>query len=185
MFDPNLYDEGLAILRKQRGLLLFEGIVFVLLGCLAIATPVLFTIATDLLLGVLFITGGLIQIYRSFKTTRIQGYWLTLVYSWLTFIAGCIMVTRPMIGIIALTSILIAYFFVAGITKLMWVRQLEGKNQKFWMTLNALLSIFLAIMIIAGLPQTASWVIGLLVGIDLLFFGLLLIGFSMSLPHKE
>jgi uncharacterized membrane protein HdeD (DUF308 family) len=178
--NPNFLGDYLAVFKKNRGILLFEGILFVLLGCFAIAAPVVFTFATELLLGVIFLVGGIVQLYRTFKTWGISGSWLSLFAALITGFAGFVLLARPMTGVIALTTVLAVYFLFESAFKMSWAFSFEQK-QKFWLVISSLLSLALGLIIIAGLPAIALWVIGLLVGIDFLFLGIMLLGFYWSL----
>jgi len=177
---PDFFGDYLAVFKKHRGLLLFEGILFILLGCFAIATPVVFTFATDFLLGAIFLVGGVALLYHTFKTWGISGSWLSLLAALLTGCAGFILLTKPVTGIIALTTVLGIYFLFESALKMSWALSFEQK-QKFWLIVSALISLALGLMILAGLPAIATWVIGLFVGIDFLFLGLMLVGFYCSL----
>src|SRR5258708_38474198 len=108
--NPDFFETNRSLLQKQRGLIFFEGCLFILLGCMAIATPQIFTLATDFVLGLLFVTAGIVQLYRSIKTWGIEGTWAALFSSLLALPAGAVLLGRPMIGILALTTILSIYF---------------------------------------------------------------------------
>ena len=183
--QPKFIGPSLEIFKKNRCFLLWEGILFMLLGILAICAPVIFTIGFDFLFGFLFVVGGIAQIFRVFKTWGIEGSWPAFFWGILTLFAGGIMLANPVAGILALTSILIAFFFLEGVLKFVLAAKLGKEMNKFWLILSGALSIFLAVLIFAGLPETATWALGLIVGIDLLFFGVLLLGLYNSLPAVE
>ncbi|MDB6080756.1 MAG: hypothetical protein JWO53_28 [Chlamydiia bacterium] len=172
----------LQVFKKHRGIMLFEAILFILLGCFAIAAPTLFTVATDYLLGGFFIVGGSMQLYRTYKMWGISGSWLSFFGSLITIFAGCTLLTRPLVGILALTTILAVYFLIASAVKMSLAFSYQ-QTHKFWLVVNSLLSLALGLMIIAGLPETATWVIGLFVGIDFLFFGFMLLAFYSSVDE--
>ncbi|HXF28705.1 MAG TPA: DUF308 domain-containing protein [Chlamydiales bacterium] len=172
------------LLRQHRGTVLFEGILFLLLGISAIAMPVLYTLGIDFLLGVLFIVAGVAQCYRVMKTWGMQGSWPALFWSLLSVVTGVVMIARPMIGVLALTTLLIAYFFLESIIKMSMAIRFGSGSQKFWMVVSSLISLFLALLIGSGLPGTASWVLGLFVGIDLAIFGVMVLALWGALGKK-
>jgi len=183
--EPNFFQNSFKMLTKNRHLILTEGCLFSLLGILAICAPVVFTIGLDILFGALFIIGGVVQLFRVFKVWGVKGSWPSLFWSCLTLFAGAVMLTNPMIGIVALTSVLIAFFLLEGILKFVLASHLDKGKNKFWVVFSGILSCFLAVLIFTGLPGTAAWALGLIVGIDLLFFGLLLISFYCSLSKEN
>jgi len=182
---PDFFDFDVETLRRNRGMFLVEGILFLVLGCLAIAMPILFTLAADFLFGILFIVGGIAQLVRVYKTWGISGTWPSLFVSLITLCAGIIMLINPLAGILALTSLLAAYFLCAGIVKCVLSLRLDTAGHKFWVFISGLISLALGVLIISGLPGTAAWVIGLFIGIDMLFLGILLIGLYSSLPSES
>lgn len=179
---PDFLNGYRNVLKKHRGLVLFEAILFIILGCLAIAAPVVFTLAADYLFGAFFLAGGLVQLFRTCQTWGMKGSWLSLLGSLITMAAGFILVTRPLVGLIALTTILAVYFLLESAVKFSWAFAFEQAH-KFWLFVSALLSLALGILIIAGLPQIATWVIGLFIGIDFLFFGFMLLAFHSALKE--
>jgi uncharacterized membrane protein HdeD (DUF308 family) len=176
------FGANLRALRENRGLILFEGILFLVLGFLAVSMPVLFTFATDLVIGMLLLAGGITQLFRTYKTWGMKGSWLSCASSLLTIIAGSMLITRPLAGIIALTAILAVYFFLAAIAKFSLSFSFNGK-EKFWLFISGVVSLVLSVLIITGLPETAGLMLGLFVGIDFLFFGVMLLGFYGSLSE--
>lgn len=182
--SSNFFSGQQKMLKNYRGLILFEGIIFTILGILAIAMPVAFTLATDVLFGALLVVGGLMQLFRVCKTWGVEGSWAALFAAVVITIAGAVLLGRPMIGVLALTTILACYFILTGFTKFFFACTFEGIRGRFWIILDGIISLILGWIIMAGLPETATWVIGLFLGIDFVFFGVLAIGFARSIPKK-
>ena len=84
-------------------------------------------------------------------------------------------------GALSLTLVLIAFFLIEGVVSIMFAldhkRELSG--QWGWMLMSGLIDLVLAVMIFAGLPRTASWAVGLLVGINMIFGGTALIAMAL------
>jgi len=162
-------------LRSNRSLLLFEGISFLVLGILAIALPGFFTFAFEQLLGWLFLFGGLIQAWRTFKTRHSPGTWASALAALLAIVVGFLLLSRPMTGVLTLTIILTISFLVEGILKIFMAASMREYINWGWLLLSGILALAMAAIIYSGWPGTALWVIGLLVGINMLFFGYSLI----------
>ena len=162
-------------LRKNRSLVLFEGIAFLILGILAIALPGLFTFAFVKLLGWLFLFGGLIQAYRTFKTRHSSGTWASALSALLSIVVCFLLLSRPIQGALTLTILLTIMFFLEGIFKIFMAASLRQYINWGWVLLSGILSLAMAAIIYSGWPGTATWLIGLLVGINMLFFGYSLI----------
>ena len=97
-------------------------------------------------------------------------------------LAGGILLANPLAGVATLTYVLIAFFLIDGVLIIVMAfehrRELSGRWE--WMMLGGVMDLVLAGIIIAGLPGTLAWALGLLVGIDLVFGGFSLIGMAMS-----
>lgn len=172
-------------LRPYRSVLIIEGIIFAILGCLAIALPQLFTVAIELIVGWLFIIAGVILFFRAFQWREEGVFWPTLISAILNLVIGILLVIYPVAGVLSLTMLLIAFFILDGISKLFLSFQLKPIKNWGWLLISGLLSLALAVLLIAGWPGTAAWAIGLLVGINMLFSGISLIAFGTSIPAQR
>lgn len=174
----------MELISRHRGILIFEGILFIILGCLAIALPQFFTFAIELLIGWLFVIAGLFLFFRLFQA-RDQSFWATLISATLNIVIGVLLLAYPIAGIITLTLFLIAYFFLDGIVKSYLSFTLKPLTNWGWLLVSGLLSIVLGALLMAGWPNTAAWAIGLLVGINMLFTGISMIAFASALKRID
>lgn len=157
---------------------LIEGIVLVILGMAAIAIPLLASIAVTIFLGWLFLISGAVGLYLTFTTRDVPGFWWSLLSAILALAAGIILIVQPVAGTLTLTLVVSAYFIAEGITTIMYAlahrKELSGRWG--WLLMSGIVDLVVAALIIAGLPGSAAWAIGLLVGINLVFGGTSLIG---------
>lgn len=169
------------ILRRHWIAYLIEGIVLVVLGAAAIFAPTLATVAIAIFLGWLFLITGILGLITTFWMRRAPGFWWSLFSAILGIVVGIILIGAPIGGAISLTLVLTAFFIIEGILSILFAlehkRALSGRWG--WLILNGIIDLFLAGVIIAGLPGTAVWVLGLFVGIDLVFGGLALITMAL------
>ena len=167
-------------------LFLVEGIVLVILGLLAILVPQIASLAVELLLGWLFLISGVVGLFTTFWTKPAAGFWWSLISAVIAIIAGVLLLIWPLTGVVSLTIVLIAFFLIEGIASIMYAiehrRELTGRWG--WMLASGIITLVLAFLIYAGLPSTAAWAIGLLVGIDMVFGGTALIGIAFA-ARKE
>ncbi len=154
-------------------LFLVEGIVLVVLGLLAILVPAFATLAVAILIGWLFLISGVVGLITTFMARQAPGFWWAIISGVLGIAAGIILLMRPVSGAISLTLLLIAFFVIEGVATIMYA--MEHKNELSgrwgWMLASGVIDLVLAVMIFAGLPSTAAWALGLLVGINMLFGG--------------
>lgn len=156
-----------------RSFYIFEGIVFIILGIVAIALPIATTVSIVLIIGWLLIIGGVIQIFRLFQKGSHPSFWMGILKVVLPILVGILLVTHPMHGMLVLTLLLGVFFLLEGIMEIGLSLTIKGDRTGWgFLMFSGILSLILAAIILFGLPGTAAWAIGLLLGINFLFFGI-------------
>ena len=167
--------------REHWVLFLIEGAVLVVLGLLAIVIPPIATIAVTIFLGWLFLISGIVGLITTFWARHAPGFWWSLASAVLAILVGVILLGWPLTGVFSLTLVLIVFFMLEGIASIMFA--LEHRNQLSgrwgWMLASGIVDLILATLILIGLPGTAAWAIGLLVGINMLFGGSSMIAMAL------
>jgi uncharacterized membrane protein HdeD (DUF308 family) len=162
-------------------LYLVEGVVLLVLGLTAIVIPPLATLAVTILLGWLFLVSGVMGLITTFWMRQAPGFWWALVSAVLGIAVGAMLFVLPVSGAFSLTIVLVAFFIIEGVASIMFAldhkRELSGRWG--WMLVSGIVDLVLGAMILAGLPSTAAWAIGLLVGINMVFGGTALIGMAL------
>ncbi len=163
-------------------LFLIEGIILVILGVVAILVPLIATLAFTILVGWLFLISGIVGLITTFWARHAPGFWWSLISAVIGILAGLALLASPVVGALSLTLVLIAFFVIEGVASIMYAvdhrRQLTGSWG--WMLISGIIDIILAGIILAGLPETAVWALGLLVGINMLFGGGALIAMALA-----
>ena len=186
--DVNQLQRALAqSIREHWVLFLIEGIVLVVLGILAILVPALATITFTLFLGWLFLISGIVGLVTTFWARHAPGFWWSLFSAVLAIAAGLVLLAWPVSGAVSLTLLLIAFFTIEGVLTIMYAlehkKELSGRWG--WMLASGVIDLVLAAIILIGLPGTAVWALGLLVGINMLFGGLALIAMALHARTPE
>jgi uncharacterized membrane protein HdeD (DUF308 family) len=174
--DPTLADMQRAVANAFSAhwrLFLFQGVVMVILGVLAICAPMAATIAVDIYVGWLFLISGVIGLVALVSTHHVHAFVWSLITAALSIAVGVLLVLRPIQGAITLTLVLTAFFIVEGIfqTALAVASRKVMAGTWVWMLVSGIADLVLAAIIILGLPGTAIWALGLLVGVNLLTAG--------------
>jgi uncharacterized membrane protein HdeD (DUF308 family) len=174
-------------IRDHWALFLIEGIVLVVLGMLAIVVPQIATLAVALFLGWLFLISGIVGLITTFMARHAPGFWWALLSAVVAIAAGLLLVEWPVSGAISLTYLLIAFFVIEGVVSIMYAlehkKELSGRWA--WMLVSGIIDLVLAVMILAGLPSTAAWALGLLVGINMLFGGTSMIAMALHARSSD
>jgi uncharacterized membrane protein HdeD (DUF308 family) len=174
-----------AVIAEHRTWFMVLGVVLLLLGVLAIIFPFATTIAAKVALGWLFLIGGVVQIIQSFSTQKWSGFILNLIIGVLYLLAGAWLAFFPLTGIITLTIFLAALFIVNGVLEIGMGFRLRDRSGWFWMLLSGIIGVILGVWLFIGLPETATWAIGLVVGINLVTSGLAYILLPMAIPSRK
>lgn len=148
-----------------------EGIVLLVLGFSAILVPTFFTIAIELLLGVLLLLAGVGAVLRSFQLKGLPGSSISLFGGVFSVVVGLLFLTNPLQGVLTLTVLLAFLFIFQGGIEIFMAFNHRMWNRWGWMFWSGLSSIVLAAVLLLGLPDIATWGVGFLVGIHLLFSG--------------
>src|ERR1700691_4666890 len=164
------------------GLFLFEGIVLVILGVAAIVVPPIATLAFELIIGWLFLISGIVGLVTTFWMRNAPGFWWSLFSAVIAIAAGLVLLRCPISGTLSLTFVLIAFFVIEGIVTIMYAidHRSQLSSRWGWMLASGIVDLILAGIIFAGLPGTAAWALGLLVGINLVFGGTAMIGMALA-----
>jgi uncharacterized membrane protein HdeD (DUF308 family) len=161
---------------------LFEGIVLAVLGLAAMIVSPLASLAVTIFLGWMFLISGVAGLIVTYWARQMPGFWWSLFSAALAVLAGLVLVARPMQGVLTLTIVVGAYFLAEGVATIMYAlehrRELSGRWS--WLLVSGLMDILIAFLIISGLPGSAEWAIGLLVGINLVLGGASLVGMALA-----
>ena len=179
---PSTSSDVTSALRQFSTMFLIEGIILVILGILAVAVPQVATIAVTIFLGWLFLISGVVGLATTFMARSAPGFWWALLSAVVAIAAGVILVGSPAQGALSLTFVLIAMFLIQGIATVMYAIEHRRELTNRWglMLFSGIVTLALAVIIIAGLPGTAGWALGLLVGIDMVFGGFALIAMATA-----
>ncbi len=177
-----LQSEMRAAVREHWKAFLFEGIVLAVLGLAAMIVPPLASLAVTIFLGWMFLISGIAGLVVTFWARQMPGFWWSLISAALAVLAGLVLLARPMQGVLTLTIVVGAYFLAEGVATIMYAlehrRELSGRWS--WLLVAGLMDLLISFLIIAGLPGSAEWAIGLLVGINLVIGGASLVGMALA-----
>ena len=173
-------------IREHSLLFIIEGIVLVVLGLLAVLLPPLATLGVTIFLGWLFLISGIMGLIATFWARQAPGFWWSLLSAILGIAVGLVLLASPVSGAVSLTLVLSVFFAVEGVASIMYALEHRQQLSGRWgfMLFSGVIDLILAAMILIGLPGTAAWAIGLLVGINMIFGGSALIAMGLHARHN-
>ena len=157
--------------KKNAGLLIVLGFLTVILGVVAVSTPLITGVAVTVFVGFLLLGSGAAQVVHAIKSGQWgTGFWGTVI-GLLGVAAGLIMVFRPMVGLVTMTLVLAAYFLIDGAAEIIAGFKMKPDQGWGWVFFNGIVAVLLGFMIWRQWPVSGAWAIGLLVGIHILLTG--------------
>jgi len=159
------------------------GIVSVVVGCIAILLPELFSLGTAVFIGCILVVVSAFLTAAAFTAHGVGSLLARLAWALLTFVVGLWLIIEPHNGTLTLTLVLGIYFLLMGLTRLVVAFIGRGTPNAGWVGLSGVCGLIIGILVLVKFPSSADWAIGLLVGIDLIFLGWTLI--SVAQVGKE
>lgn len=161
---------------------LFEGIVLAVLGLAAMIVPPLASLAVTIFIGWMFLISGVAGLFVTYWARQMPGFWWSLFSAALAVLAGAILLANPAQGALTLTIVVGAYFLAEGVITIMYAleHRRELSERWSWLLVSGLMDLLISFLIISGLPGTAEWAVGLLVGINLVLGGASLVGMALA-----
>jgi len=158
-------------------LFLSEGIALVILGLLAIMAPAIAAVAATVFFGWILLISGVVGLLATLRARQVAGFGWSLLSALVAIVAGGLLLGWPVQGTLSLTAVLIAFLLVEGTVTILYALEHRGalSGRWGWMLASGIIDVGLGMLLVAGLPGTALWALGLLVGINLIFGGWALI----------
>jgi len=144
--------------------------------------PPVATVAVELFIGWLILLSGVLGLVMTFQTRGSPGFGWSLLSALLGIVVGIALVMWPLSGVLSLTVMLTAFLTLEGVASIMYALAHRRESSSRWelMLVSGIVDLILAGLILAGLPGTAAWAIGLIVGINLLFGGVALVAMALQ-----
>jgi uncharacterized membrane protein HdeD (DUF308 family) len=163
--------ETRRLIAEKWGWFLALGIVLILAGLAAIAFPLLGTIAVKIMLGWLFLIGGVVMIMHAFQAPGWQGFLWELLVGILYAVAGAYLAFFPLTGLLTLAILLAVMFIIEGVFEVIQAFRVRPHEGWGFLLLSGIAALAVGVLITLSLPSSAEWALGLLAGINLLFSG--------------
>ena len=156
------------------------GVLLIVLGAVAIASPMIAAVAVNVVVAWLLVVAGIAHLAVAFHTRAAgSAVWRTLVG--LAYVAfGVYLVVHPVIGVASLTLLLGSLFLVEGILDVALYFQLRAVGAAGWFLLDGIVTLLLGLLIYLQWPSSSAWAIGTLVGASLIISGVSRVMMSLA-----
>ena len=172
---------GYTHVTSKWGWFVFLGIVLVVAGIFALVDPFIVTIASVAFIGAMLAVGGVFQIIHAAMAKHWGSFFLNLLMGLLYTIGGFLIMLEPVQGSLIITLMVIVALVIGGIMRI--VVALQHREMKgFWfILLGGVISLVLAYLLYATFPWSALWMLGTLIGVELLIQGFTWLQFGLGL----
>lgn len=163
-------------------LFLSEGVALLVLGTLAIIVPALASLAATLVLGWILLLSGIVGLIATIRARHAPGFWWSLISALIGVAAGALLLGWPLRGMFSLTAVLIAFLILEGVVSILYALEHgRGPSGRWgWMLASGILDLVLGGILLAGLPGSAVWALGLIIGINMIFGGWALVAMALA-----
>jgi uncharacterized membrane protein HdeD (DUF308 family) len=179
--QPFTGSPSLEPLRAKRGWIIALGIVYVVAGFIALGSVVMATIATVFVVGIMMLIAGVAEVFHAFQIKTWGRFLLWLLLGALYIIAGFLTFENPLLAAALLTLLLGVSLIASGIMRIVLAFNMKGGTPWIWVVVSGVITLVLGLIILVHWPVSSLYILGLFLGIDLIFAGAgwLAVGFGL------
>ena len=170
-----------APLRAKWGWIVALGVVYVVAGFIALGSIVMATAASVFVVGVMMIIAGVAEVFNAFQIKSWGKFLVWALLGVLYIVAGFITFENPIFAAAILTLLLGASLVASGLVRLFLAFSMKRESPWIWVALSAAITLLLGLVILAHWPVNSVYILGLFLGIDLIFAGASWIGLGFGL----
>jgi uncharacterized membrane protein HdeD (DUF308 family) len=175
---------GVAPLRAKWGWIVALGVVYFVVGLIALGSVVIATAASVLVVGVMMVIAGVAEVINAFQVKSWGKFLLWLLLGALYIVAGIIAFDNPLLAAVVLTLLLGATLVACGIVRIVLAFGMQGGTPWIWVALSGVITLLLGIIILARWPVSSLYVLGIFLGVDLVLAGASWIGIGLGLRKR-
>lgn len=175
----------LAPLRSKWGWIVALGVVYLVAGVIALGSIVMATVASVLIVGVMMIIAGVAEVINAFQIKSWGKFLIWGLLGVLYIVAGFLTFENPLLAAVLLTLLLGASLVVSGIVRIFLAFSMKRESPWIWVALSSVITLLLGLLILVRWPVNSVYILGLFLGIDLIFAGAGWIGLGLGLRRDQ
>jgi uncharacterized membrane protein HdeD (DUF308 family) len=160
------------------------GIALMLVGMLAFSNVFLATLVTVFYIGILMLVGGIAHVIAAFRVRKWGSFFFWIASGALYGVAGALAFYNPLAAASALTLVVAAMMFVAGILRIAIGVRERPHGGWGWIVASGAVTLLFGIVIALGWPMNTAWFLGLMLAIDLLVQGAASLALGLALRKR-
>ncbi len=169
-----------GIVSQASTLSILWGVALIILGMLAVGSPLLAAVAVNVFVAWLLVLAGVVHLSVAFHT-REAGSLIWRVLVGLAYLAfGVYLIMHPAVGVATLTLVLASLFLVESVFNIVLFFQVRSLQGSSWLLIDGIITLLLGLMIYMQWPSSSAWAIGTLVGVSMIVSGVTRVMLSLA-----
>jgi len=173
----------LAPLRAKSGWIVALGVVYVIAGLIALGSVVFATVVTVFVVGVMMLLSGVAEVISAFQIKTWGKFLLWVLLGLLYIVAGFLTFENPLLAAAVLTLLLGFALIASGVMRVILAFSMKQEMPWVWVAISGFVTFLLGLIILAHWPVSGLYILGVFLGIDLIFAGLGWIGIGLGLKR--
>jgi uncharacterized membrane protein HdeD (DUF308 family) len=174
-----------APLRAKWGWIVALGVVYVIVGFIALGSVAMATVASVFVVGVMMIIAGVAELFNAFQIKSWGKFLIWALLGVLYIVAGFVTFENPLLAAVVLTLLLGASLVASGIVRIILAFSMKREQPWMWVLFSSIITLLLGFLILARWPVSSVYVLGMFLGIDLIFAGAGWVGLALALRRRE
>ena len=175
---------GIGALRPKWGWIVALGVVYIVAGFIALGSVVMATVASVLVVGAMMIVAGVAEVFGAFQMKSWGKFLIWALLGVLYIIAGFLTFENPLFAAVLLTLFLGASLVVSGLIRLFLAFSMKRESPWVWVAVSSVITLLLGLLILARWPVNSVYILGVFLGIDLIFAGTGWVGLGLGLKRR-
>jgi uncharacterized membrane protein HdeD (DUF308 family) len=162
---------GVEPLRAKCGWIIALGVVYLVAGLVALSSVALATVASVFVVGIMMVIAGVAEVINAFQMKSWGKFLLWILLGALYIVAGFITFENPLLAAAVLTLMLGVALVVSGVMRIILAFNMKEGMPWMWVVLSGLITLLLGGVILAKWPVSSLYILGIFLGVDLVFAG--------------
>ncbi|MBV8335507.1 MAG: HdeD family acid-resistance protein [Alphaproteobacteria bacterium] len=172
---------ALAPLHAKSGWIIALGVIYVIAGLIALASIVEATVVSVFIVGIMMLIAGVAEVFHAFQVKSWGKFLLWVLLGALYIVAGLVTFENPLLAAAILTLILGIALVASGIMRIILAFSVKEGAPWIWVVVSGIITLLLGLIILAHWPVSSLYILGLFLGVDLVFAGAGWIGLGFGL----
>ena len=158
--------------RWSHGWSLALSVALIVLGVIAVVLPQIGGLAVTLYFGWLLLLSGVALLLFAWRTHAAGVMASQVLVGVVSGLIGGFLIAKPGAGLASLTLLLAGYLLLEGLLELTAAFRVRPRAGRTWLIVDGVVALVIAAAIVTSWPSSAAWIVGTLVGINLIFGGI-------------